>query len=400
MRAILLFWFVSANVPAQENSWPHADGRFYYHLIGRGEPLLLLAGGPGFPGDYLKPVAEVLQDSFLCIIPDQRGTGRSQLNRIDSTTVNLDVAVADLEDLRKHLNLETWNVLGHSWGGMLAMAYAATFPKHVNRLALIGSGGIDLDFYNGFSANLESRLPKRQRRELTSWDPSKKDRDALSRYMKTILPAYFFDPDASSAMAPFFTADRLNDKISDWMLADLYRRGYDLTLAIRRYSGPVLILQGRQDIIGESTAHRIHQAVLQSQLQFIESCGHFPWIEKPAEFKTAVRRFLMDPIRPFAGMRQYFFVMLKRGPNRSQDSTTAAALQAGHMANISRMYQDGKLAIAGPFGDDGEWRGIFIIDAASIDEVKSLLAKDPAIEAGRLVYEIHPWWGAKRSRLP
>jgi uncharacterized protein YciI len=161
-----------------------------------------------------------------------------------------------------------------------------------------------------------------------------------------------------------------------------------------------LILQGRQDIIGESTAHEIHQAVLQSQLQFIESCGHYPWIEKPAEFKTAVRRFMTEPIRPFAGMRQYFFVMLKRGPNRSQDSTTAAALQAGHMANISRMYQDGKLAIAGPFGDDGEWRGIFIIDAASIDEVKSLLAKDPAIEAGRLVYEIHPWWGAKRSRLP
>jgi uncharacterized protein len=91
-------------------------------------------------------------------------------------------------------------------------------------------------------------------------------------------------------------------------------------------------------------------------------------------------------------VRQYWFVMLKKGPNRSQDSVTAAALQDGHMANITKLYKTGKLKVAGPFGDDGGWRGIFIFDCVTKEEVESLLNTDPAVKAGRLSYEIHPWW--------
>jgi uncharacterized protein YciI len=91
-------------------------------------------------------------------------------------------------------------------------------------------------------------------------------------------------------------------------------------------------------------------------------------------------------------IRKYWFVMLSRGESRSQDSTTAAKLQAGHMANIVKMYEDGKLKVAGPFGDDGNWRGIFIFDCETKEEVVKLLSSDPAISAGRLAYEIHPWY--------
>ena len=62
------------------------------------------------------------------------------------------------------------------------------------------------------------------------------------------------------------------------------------------------------------------------------------------------------------------------------------------MANINNMAESGKLQIAGPFGDDGNWRGIFIFDVATEEEVKELLKDDPAIQSGRLAYEIHPWW--------
>ncbi len=91
-------------------------------------------------------------------------------------------------------------------------------------------------------------------------------------------------------------------------------------------------------------------------------------------------------------VRQYFFVMLTAGPNRGQDSVTAAKIQEGHMANINRLYHEGKLKVAGPFGDDGKWIGIFIFDCANKEEVESLLKTDPAIKNGRLNYEIHPWW--------
>lgn len=100
-----------------------------------------------------------------------------------------------------------------------------------------------------------------------------------------------------------------------------------------------------------------------------------------------------DSTRKEAGqMKQYFFVMLSKGSNRTQDSVTAAKIQDGHMANIRRLAANGKLIVAGPFGDDGNWRGIFIFDCPTKEEVEALVKSDPAIQSGRLSYEIHPWW--------
>lgn len=101
--------------------------------------------------------------------------------------------------------------------------------------------------------------------------------------------------------------------------------------------------------------------------------------------------------KPKYEMKQYWFVMLTKGKDRDKITDTAVInkLQAGHMANMQVMADMGKLIVAGPFGDDGNWRGIFIFDAASKEEVEKLLQTDPAIKAGRLDYEIHPWWTAK-----
>lgn len=93
-------------------------------------------------------------------------------------------------------------------------------------------------------------------------------------------------------------------------------------------------------------------------------------------------------------IRQYWFVMLTAGNNRTQDSMTAAKIQEGHMANINNLYNEGILKVAGPFGDDGKWRGLFIFDCKTKEEVEKLLTTDPAVASGRLAYEIHPWWTA------
>ncbi|MES2701269.1 MAG: YciI family protein [Bacteroidota bacterium] len=98
-------------------------------------------------------------------------------------------------------------------------------------------------------------------------------------------------------------------------------------------------------------------------------------------------------------MKQYYFVMLIKGPRRDEVKDTAAInrLQEGHMANMDRMAKMGKLMTAGPFGDDGNWRGIFILDCETEQEAKDLLATDPMIKAGRLAYEMHPWWTAMNA---
>ena len=94
------------------------------------------------------------------------------------------------------------------------------------------------------------------------------------------------------------------------------------------------------------------------------------------------------------GMRKYVMAFLKAGPNRDQDSVTAANLQRAHLDNIQRLADEGKLVLAGPFMDDGEIRGIYIFNVTSLDEARKLTETDPAIIAGRLEMELHTWYGS------
>ena len=98
-------------------------------------------------------------------------------------------------------------------------------------------------------------------------------------------------------------------------------------------------------------------------------------------------------------MQQYFMCFLKAGPERGQDSTESAQIQEAHMAHLTKVYEDGKSCVAGPFGDDGDIRGIVIYNTATFEEADSLANADPAVKAGRLVVEVHPWWAAKGSVL-
>lgn len=94
------------------------------------------------------------------------------------------------------------------------------------------------------------------------------------------------------------------------------------------------------------------------------------------------------------GMRKYVMAFLKKGPNRTTDSVEAARLQAAHMANIGRMAEAGKLALAGPFLGDGELRGIYIFNVETIAEAEALTNSDPAIKEGSLVMELKEWYGS------
>lgn len=99
------------------------------------------------------------------------------------------------------------------------------------------------------------------------------------------------------------------------------------------------------------------------------------------------------------GMKPYVMAFLKAGPNRDQDSATAASLQRAHLDNILRMAEEGTLVLAGPFLDDGEVRGIYIFNVETLEEAEALTSTDPAIEAGRLMMELRPWYGTAALNL-
>jgi uncharacterized protein len=93
------------------------------------------------------------------------------------------------------------------------------------------------------------------------------------------------------------------------------------------------------------------------------------------------------------GMRTYVMALLKAGPNRDRPRDEAQRLQAAHRANINRLAAEGKLVLAGPFADDGVLRGIYVFDVPTVAEAEALTRTDPAIQAGQLVMELHPWYG-------
>ena len=99
-------------------------------------------------------------------------------------------------------------------------------------------------------------------------------------------------------------------------------------------------------------------------------------------------------------MTTYHLVLLRKGPSWTRESTPQTTrIQQGHMANIQKMADTGKLTVAGPIVGDHDLRGIFIFTAASVDEVKAWCAEDPAIKAGRLVFEVYPWAAAKGLKI-
>jgi uncharacterized protein YciI len=94
------------------------------------------------------------------------------------------------------------------------------------------------------------------------------------------------------------------------------------------------------------------------------------------------------------GMRQYVFVILRAGKAKRPGGKEMEALQNGHLKNIMRLGDEGKLALAGPFMDDQEMRGIFIFNVKTTGEAEKLLENDPLVSGGYLAAEFHPWYGS------
>ena len=127
-------------------------------------------------------------------------------------------------------------------------------------------------------------------------------------------------------------------------------------------------------------------------LHFIASC---------LALAVALRAVAAETAKPASAapafeMVTYYFGLLTRGPNAATGTPEERQqIQAAHLANIKRLHDAGKILVAGPFADNGEWRGIFIYKCASLEEAKTLADTDPAVQAGRLKIEIHPWMTAK-----
>jgi len=279
---LLLFLLSTTNVTGQTSYYvTSADHtKLYVQEYGTGKPVVILAGGPGLNAVYLEPVWKTLSARYRCIVPDQRGTGKSTLSSVDSVSVTMNNYVGDLEALRKHLKLDRLTLIGHSWGGMLAMHYAAMHPDHIEKLVLLGSGGPTGNFFTYFGDNLNMRLIEEDKQEIRLIDSLK------LRSLRGIWPGYFYDRKRALATRPANDADLFGQKgVHKYAINDFITTQEERLKSLNGYKGSVYLVQGRQDPVGESTVYEIRDNIPQLQIHFIEKCGHFPWQENEKQIK-------------------------------------------------------------------------------------------------------------------
>jgi uncharacterized protein len=143
---------------------------------------------------------------------------------------------------------------------------------------------------------------------------------------------------------------------------------------------------------------KLHFLMLFPAMLLFQACGNGEK-KSESEIKHTVTELRYDSARAAEygadeyGMKKYVMAFLKRGPNRSQDSATAANLQKAHLENIQEMARSGKLVLAGPFFGDGDLRGIYVFDVENIEEAEEMTRTDPAIQAGRLTMDLKEWYG-------
>lgn len=266
-----------------------------YTTVGHGQPLVCLAGGPGFPGRYFEELAGLGKRRTLVLL-DPRGTGHSELPS-DPASMRFDRLAADLEALRAHLELATMAVLGHSAGAVTAQAWAAQHPASVERLVLLTpsdhlQGGTRADV----PAIRETRRDEpwyAEASEAAELLPDAPPSQASS-LRRAMLPFQYarWDDEAQAH------ATRMEPLLSKRAQAG-YVAGADTVPFAQLLSGlaevpaPVLVVAGDRDAVcGSAAAELVAGSFPHASVTVVEGAGHHPWIDQPAGFRAAVDGFL------------------------------------------------------------------------------------------------------------
>lgn len=259
----------------------------FVRLVGdpaAGDVLIGINGGPGLASHYMASLEQLVNRNLAIVTYDQRGTGRS--GKPAATPVNYELAdyVQDLDAIRDAIGVEGVHLFGHSWGGVVAMHYAASHPDRVKSMVLHGSGPPTDKAMANAEENLANRIIELQQNDII---PENLPNSGQGR-IEAILPAYFSDP-------TFSLTDEERPKLDDNTNRLTWRaiRGYDITGELSDFHRPVLILYGADDPFGWPMMSATYQAFDEEWVEFdlLESCGHF-WQECSDTFFPKVQAFL------------------------------------------------------------------------------------------------------------
>jgi proline iminopeptidase len=272
---------------------PIRDTSLYVDVIGHGYPLLLMHGGPGADHWTLRPFRQ-LADQFTLIFYDHRCNGRSQGAPVSSMT--FENLTADADALRRSLGYDQWAVLGHSFGGHVALEYALRYPGSLSHLVLADTGGDSRWARDNAAEVLASRGYSPEKAELVRrWFHG----DFPPRQMPLILmrigSAYYSRPSLSLVARELIRGEWRSKMRAEAMIygGRHLLNGWTVMNRLGEITVPTLIIAGRDDFIFPPEHQReLAAGILQARLQIIERAGHNPHSEQTAQVMQAVRDFI------------------------------------------------------------------------------------------------------------
>jgi proline iminopeptidase len=289
--------------PSARESFVSVDrGRLFTREIGEGRTILVLHGGPDFDHSYLLPELDRVADSHRLLYYDQRGRGRSA-EGVRAEDVTLESEMADIEALRRHFGLESFAVLGHSWGGLLAMEYATRHPLHVSHLILMNTAPGSHDDVVAFRQARRERTPddlERMKAIAATGAFRAGDVEAEAEYYRLHFRSALHDPAEHldrvvASLRTHFTPETilLARAIEDRLYQQTWDHDdYNLIPKLTRLDVPTLILHGEHDFMPPEFAGHIAGSIPGARFVVLRDCGHFAYLEQPDEVRHEIAELL------------------------------------------------------------------------------------------------------------
>lgn len=289
----------NASIEAVQSGYVQVDqGQLFFQIFGQGEPIIVLHGGPGLDQSYFLPQMLELAKDHQVIFYDQRGSGKSLNTPLDTQHINIDQFVKDLEALRISLGLKHFILIGHSWGGLLAMGYVTKHPTTVSRLVLLNSAPAN---YKGQQDLMKEFIKRTEplKDKITAFfsyeDFEKLNAQEISALYRNLFSVYFDQPknveyltltmNPASARSGFKVMEEMSK--TSWLQPHI-----NLFPALEKVNVPTLVIHGNQDLIPVHTVQEIANTMPNSQIIYLEKCGHYPYIEQPETLFSEIRKFL------------------------------------------------------------------------------------------------------------
>jgi len=282
-----------AATPTEQGSTFEANGVTIWYEVrggGPGTTLVVANGGPGFDHSYLhcSPAWDRLAKGRKVIFYDQRGNGRSSPLK-EGIPCGLAEQIADLDALRNHLGLARVDLLGHSWGGYLVMAYAARHPERISHLLIVDSGAPKIQDTVFLFKNIHPETVSRE--DAVAFAVELGDEQAIAADLHEYVTMLFYTAEARDAFVARSTAFSFHQKVNKAVWEDLRR--FDLNPELAKFKFPTLVVTGRYDFnVAPSVAWGIHKAIPGSEFVVFERSGHLPFCEEVDGFVARVEAFL------------------------------------------------------------------------------------------------------------